>query len=466
VGWENKIKNLNILGMIEYIPNFSKLPKRFVVLEILWKRGTTTSAWTNRLPTENVETFPVYQETIYTDLIKAEAKIQALKETWADDDKAMASKNILVFIPEGLLKASVETLEHILVRILTALYPFKGIGRRVILTHEDNEPRVGFDRLLILLNTIQQAKDMVMTPANIGTPMTMAKRIQKMMGGGSGVRSHVYDVAELRKKKFGLILSVGESAKNPPCMLVLDREGVGKGGKTICLVGKGITFDSGGLSLKSVDGMADMKYDKTGAVYMAYVYQLLIADPAFRDHRLVAILPFAENAVGERATRFGDVVRSYGGKTVEITDPDGEGRLVLADAFSLAEEYKPDVLLDLATLTGHADTINAWSNGYAYCEPESLRFKLEKWTQNIGERMLTMPTWPEYAKMALKSDMADLVNCPRDNDDAFTAALFLRQFLPATVRSWVHIDLAHEFDNHVPSGHGIRTLHRLAHELI
>lgn len=453
--------------MIDYIPNFSKLPKRFVVLEILWKRGASSSDWTNRLPTEYVETFPIYHDRLYTDLMKAETKVAALKETWEDNkgQESPPSKNVLVFIPDGLIKAGPEILEHVLVRFLTALYPFH--RRRVILTHEANEPLVGFERILTLLDTLHSAKDMVMTPANIGFPVAMGKKIIKLIG--SGVRTHFYQVGDLKKKKFGLLLAVGESAKNPPCMVVMDRPATASGSasatKTLCLVGKGITFDSGGLSIKSVEGMADMKYDKIGAVYAAHVYKLLVADPAFRHHRLVGIFPFAENAVSDRAVHFGDVVRGYGGKTVEITDPDGEGRLILADAFALAEEYKPDVLLDIATLTGHADTINAWSHGYAYCEPESLRFKLEKWSQAIGERMLTMPTWPEYATV-LKSDMADLVNCPRDNDDAFTAALFLRQFLPASVRTWVHIDLAHEFDDHVPRGNGIRTLHRLCHELI
>lgn len=453
--------------MIEYIPQFSKLPKHFLVLEILWKRGTSSSDWTNRLPAAAVEVFPIYQERIYADLIRVQQKIQALRLVWDDDqDATMPSKNLIVYLPSGLLKESKETIEHVLFRFLSFLYPFN--GRRIILTHEDDERMEVFDSILTMIQTVEHAKDMAIQPANLATPMGVAKQIQSMFRRDTRVHCKLYTKSHLEKKKMGLLLAVGNSAKNPPCLLKLTREPVGArraDTKTIALIGKGVTFDSGGLSLKSLEGMYDMKYDKIGAVYMAHVFQLLAKDDAFQHHRLVALLPFAENAVSEKAVHPGDVVVSHSGKRVEITDPDAEGRLLLADAFSLCGEDAPDVLMDLATLTGHADSINCWHNGYVYCEPESLRFKLEKLTNKIGERMLTMPVWPEY-KMVLKSDVADLNNSPMDCSDAFTASLFLREFLPASVKTWVHIDLAHEFDDHIPKGNGIRTLHALAHSLL
>jgi leucyl aminopeptidase len=318
-----------------------------------------------------------------------------------------------------------------------------------------------------MFNTIQRAKDLAMTPANVATPMCLAKRIKSMFQREKHVRCHLYDTDALTRKKCGLILAVGQSAKNKPCVLTLERPAVVKAesSKTVCLVGKGVSFDSGGLSLKSFEGMVDMKYDKIGAVYIAHLYQLLVRDPAFEKHHIVAVLPFAENAVSAAAVHPGDVITSYSGKTVEITDPDAEGRLLLADAFGIAGEYKPDVVMDLATLTGHSDSINCWHKGYVYCQPESLRFKIEKFTNKIGERMLTMPCWPEYATV-LKSNVADYTNSPMDCDDAFTAALFLREFLPKTAHTWIHVDLAHEFDDHVPAGNGIRALHTIAHQLL
>jgi len=453
--------------MIEYIPKFSKLPKQFVVLEILWKRGTSSSAWTNALPSESVEVFPIFQERIYADLIRVQQKIQALRLIWDDETRMDAStKNIIVYIPSSLLKEAPETIEHVLFRFISYLYPFK--GRKIIFTHEDEEKYPLFDNILSMINTVQHAKDLAIQPANIATPMIMAKQIQTMFRKHSsdGIHSTLLTKPHLEKKKMGLILAIGNSSKNPPCMLKLTRpkKKHTSTSKTICLIGKGVTFDSGGLSLKPIDGMYDMKYDKIGAVYMAHVFQLLANDEAFHHHTLVAILPFAENAISDKAIHPGDVVTGYSGTRVEIADPDAEGRLLLADAFAFAAEDKPDVLFDMATLTGHADSINCWHNGYAYCEPESLRFKFEKLTNKIGERMLTMPNWPEY-RMALKSNIADLNNSPLDCSDAFTAALFLREFLPETVKTWVHIDLAHEFDDHIPKGNGIRTLHALAHSL-
>lgn len=452
--------------MIDYIPKFSKLPKQFLVLEILWKRGTSSSAWTHTLPSETVEVFPIFQERIYADLIHVQQKIQALRLVWDDDKAADApSKNLIVYIPASLLKEPKETIEHVLFRFISFLYPFK--GRHIIFTHEDEDKYPLFDAILTMINTVQHAKDLAIQPANVATPAVMAKQIQSMFRKSSSVHSTLLTKAQLERKKMGLILAIGNSAKNPPCLLKLTRTPKVKkaDSKTICLIGKGVTFDSGGLSLKSFDGMYDMKYDKIGAVYMAHVFQLLVNDEAFQHHTFVALLPFAENAISDKAIHPGDVVTGYSGTRVEIADPDAEGRLLLADAFAFSEECKPDILLDMATLTGHADSINCWHNGYAYCEPESLRFKFEKLTNRIGERMLTMPNWPEY-RTVLKSDIADLTNSPQSCSDAFTAALFLREFLPESVKTWVHIDLAHEFDDHIPKGNGIRTLHALAHLLL
>ena len=458
-----KILSFEFIKMIDYIPKFSKLPKQFLVLEILWKRGATSSRWTNKQPTEAVEVFPIYQDRIYSDLITIDRKIQALKLTWDDDTAPTApSKNLIVFIPDALLKEPTEILEHVLFEFVSSLFPFK--DRRIILTHEDDQPHPTFDRLLSLFKVVVRAKNLAMTPANIATPIYLAKYILQMGRKIPGVKTTFMDAKALKKKGFGLITAIGESAATGPCMVVLTRPGA-TGSKTLALIGKGVSFDSGGLSIKSFEGMYDMKYDKIGAVYMAHVFDLLARDEALKKHHLVAVLPFAENAVSHKAVHPGDVIRSYSGKTVEISDPDAEGRLLLADALAYSAVFKPDIVFDLATLTGHADSINCWHRGYAYCQPESMRVKLEKLTNKIGERMLSMPNWTEYATV-LRSDMADLINSPNACSDAFTAALFLREFLPESATTWIHVDLAHEFDDHVPKGNGIRTFHALAHQIL
>jgi leucyl aminopeptidase len=451
--------------MIEYIPNFSDLPKQFIVLEILWKKGTKPSKWTNKMPSNLVETFPIFQDHIYTDLQNSTQKIQALKLTWDNDDKNADSKNIILFLQHNLIHEQSEIFQHIVSSFVSALYPSK--SRRIILTHEGPH-MVLIEKLLNMVNVVQRAREMAMTPANIATPAYMVRNIKKMFKNVKGCTTTIFTSKELKKKHFGLIEAVGQSSNNKPYMVIVERKPITisqtKHSKRICLIGKGVTFDSGGLSVKSFDGMYDMKYDKIGAVYMAHIMHCLSQDENLNGHHLVAILPFAENAISEKSLHPGDVIRSHNGMTVEISDPDAEGRLLLADAFSYANHFKPDILIDLATLTGHSDSINCWHYGYVFCEPETLKPKIEKLSYHIGERMLTMPSWIEH-RTILRSDNADLINSPIGCSDAFVAALFLREFLPSSVKKWIHIDLAHEYDNHTPLGNGIRTIHEIVHML-
>jgi leucyl aminopeptidase len=241
-------------------------------------------------------------------------------------------------------------------------------------------------------------------------------------------------------------------------MVTVVRRGTKRTGKVIAVVGKGITFDTGGLALKSASSMMKMKYDKIGAVYAAYAAFELMKDPTLSGHTIVGVFPLAENAVSQYATRPGDVVKSYLGKTVEIVDPDAEGRLVLADAFGHLHKFQPDVLLDVATLTGHAETIHCDHAGYFYASNEKWKHEIEQLSYDLGERMIPMPTWTGYDDL-LKSKVADLVNVPYKKcaSSSFTATMFLKEFIPSNC-DWLHIDLAHEIEDLVPTGYGIATL--------
>jgi leucyl aminopeptidase len=173
----------------------------------------------------------------------------------------------------------------------------------------------------------------------------------------------------------------------------------------------------------------------------------------------IGCFPLAENAVSDKALRPGDIVQSRIGLSVEISNPDAEGRLILADAFSIFHEkqYRPDMIIDIATLTGHASSINCWHAGYFYANDVKLKDTVEKITEEIGERMIAMPMWDDYDDV-LKSNVADITNSPLHCSDAFVAARFLSAFVPKDVQ-WVHIDLAHEVDNKtVPVGNGIRSI--------
>jgi leucyl aminopeptidase len=309
-----------------------------------------------------------------------------------------------------------------------------------------------------------EAQLLAMLPANVATPKKMQQLISKLFRGVPNTRIRVISAKQLQKRGFGLITAVGKGAQVPPCMVVIERIGV-SGGKRVALVGKGITFDSGGMSLKPTTQLMSMKYDKIGAVYAAYATYQLMRDPNLKKHTIIGVFPLAENALSERAVHSGDVVKSFIGKTVEITDPDAEGRLILADAFGLLHSYKPDVLLDIATLTGHAETIHCDHSGYFFASSEKWKHAVEKASFALGERMIAMPSWTSGYEGLLSSPVADLVNSPRKSEctsSSFVATLFLKEFVPKGC-DWLHMDLAHETEGSVPIGHGIRTLIQAAH---
>lgn len=387
------------------------------------------------------------KESIYTDVREASNIIKSHTTLW--------KKDIALYVPKSLL-AEETLLEHILSSlaryILGNIYKSKCT---ILITHDGSSYNENLKRIISIINKIQVARKMGMMPPNKGTPMKMSKQIAKLFNDSiPGVKTQILNEKYLRTNGYNLIYSVGKSARSRCCMLVIERM-KNKTGKTICILGKGITFDSGGLSIKPINGMDKMKYDKTGAVNGSMALLQLMEE--LPDTNLVGIFPFAENAVSENSTHPGDVIKSYLGKTVEIIDPDAEGRLVLADAIGHAHKYKPDLIIDIATLTGHAERINCWHNGYCYVRPENLKLQFEKISNNVGERMLTMPSWDDCSYV-LKSTVADLTNSPKECGDSFVASLFLKEFLPANT-DWIHIDIAHNLvAESIPKATGIHTI--------
>ena len=411
------------------------------------------------------DTYTIRSKKLVSDLKKASSKLSATLETL--DDKV---SHYIIYLSDSILTLGkkeigndVEKMQHIIWKFLKQFLPWKhDPDATIIITHESNHHVKSIADFVILAEKIRDARLLAMTPANMAYPANVVAHFKKVFGNIEGTRVSVINYVGLKKDGFNLILAVGESAVHKPELLIVDRPAKRNNTntksklKTICIVGKGITFDSGGLSIKGISDMMDMKFDKIGACYGGYALAHLMENIEYDNVRFVGIFPFAENAVSGRAVHPGDVVKSYLGKTVEITDPDAEGRLVLADAFGYAHKYKPDLIIDIATLTGHAESINCWHNGYYYAVPENLKVAVEKISYNIGEPMLPMPTWDDHDDI-LDSNVADLVNDPRQCSDAFTATLFMKQFIPDGAE-WLHIDLAHEFDKHVPRGNGIRTI--------
>ncbi len=278
------------------------------------------------------------------------------------------------------------------------------------------------------------ARDLANTPPNEATPEWMAARAREL-ARSAGMRIAILGPRELRRRGMGGILAVGGGSENAPRLVRLE---FGKGPLTVALVGKGVTFDTGGISIKPAAGMEDMKYDKSGA---CTVLGIARAAAALRlPIKIRAYLPLAENMASGTAYRPGDIVRCYNGKTVDITNTDAEGRMILADALAWAAEEKPDVMFDYATLTGAC--VVALGNGAAglFSPDDALSEQILDAARVTGERLWRLPLWPEYLE-EMKGIHGDLRNSGSRWGGASTAAAFLAQFT-GDVRRWAHFDIA------------------------
>lgn len=319
-----------------------------------------------------------------------------------------------------------------------------------------------------LADAVEFARDLIREPANAVYPQSFVERTQAAFRGVPNVTIQVIDESQMERLGMGSILSVGKGSQRPPRMLVVHYRGAA-GAPLVALAGKGITFDSGGISLKPGTGMWAMKGDMAGAAGVVAAVLGLAKSQA--PVNAVAIAALAENMPGGNASRPGDVVRAYNGRTIEILNTDAEGRLVLADAVSFAERnLKPAVIVDMATLTGAVST--ALGDEYAglFSRNEALAAQLEAAGAATGEELWRLPLHPNYAK-DMKSDIADIKNVVEGGGPgAGLGAHFIGYFVEAT--PWAHLDIA-GVDNRsasqptVPeglSGFGVRLLDRFVRD--
>jgi len=285
-------------------------------------------------------------------------------------------------------------------------------------------------------------RDLANTPSNVKDPAWMVERA-RVLAASAGLTIDVLGPAELAEQGFGGLLAVGGASASPPRLAVLRYVPAVVGADTahVVVVGKGITFDSGGLSLKTSDGMVPMRTDMAGAaVALATVVG---AAQAGSTHRVTAVLALAENQIGASSYRPGDVVTVYGGTTVEVTNTDAEGRLVLADALAYADAHlDPDVLIDVATLTGAARVALGTGIAALYGTDPALVDALVAAGEESGERVWPMPLADEYAS-SVRSTVAELRQTATEKAmgaGSVFAALFLRRF--AGERAWAHLDIA------------------------
>jgi len=277
------------------------------------------------------------------------------------------------------------------------------------------------------------ARDLINTPANDMTPTDFARVALSLRGKGMSVK--VLGKKELVKLGMGAYLAVSSGSKEPPKCIVLEYRGSRK--PPVVLVGKSITFDSGGISLKPSEGMEKMKYDMAGGAAVMGVMKAA-AELKLPAH-IVGLLPATENLPGGAAVKPGDVVRSFSGKTIEIVNTDAEGRLALADALGYAKRFKPRAVVDIATLTG-ACAIALGGEAVAMMgNDRDLLDAFKKAGDDTYERVCEMPLYEEY-KDYLKSDIADIKNVGGRIGSLMASAYFLYEFAGQT--PWVHLDIA------------------------
>jgi leucyl aminopeptidase len=284
------------------------------------------------------------------------------------------------------------------------------------------------------------ARDLTNTPSLQKSPKWMADRLSDAAARRKGVAVTVLNEDDLANGGFGGILAIGAGSARPPRLVELSWRP--RGARThVVLVGKGITFDSGGISLKPLEGMRLMRKDMGGAA--AVCATVLAAADLNLPIRVTALAPLAENMVSGSAIRPGDVIRHYGGLTSEVRNTDAEGRVVVGDALAYAvRRLRPDLLIDLATLTGAASVALGKRTASMFTQDDDLAKALQAAGDEVGERMWRLPLADEYQSM-VDSDIADLTNLPSaPQAGTIVAALYLREFTGNLRDRWAHIDMS------------------------
>lgn len=309
------------------------------------------------------------------------------------------------------------------------------------------------------------ARDLANGPANSVTPTFLAERAQNLVKDHKNMSCTVLGPAEIEELGMHSFLSVAQGSRQEARLIVLEYHPENsKGQQPVVFVGKGITFDSGGICLKPSANMAAMKGDMGGAAAIVGLFESLAQLPVPANQPVIGILPCTENMPDGQATRPGDVVKTMNGKSVEIINTDAEGRLVLIDALTYAQKnWKPALLLDIATLTGACVVALGTEAAGLFCNDEALSARLVSASAQNGERLWPLPLWDNY-KEAMKSEVADLANSGPREGGAIYAAVFLQQFVnPGQV--WAHLDIAGSDSNgKTPlcpkgsSGFGVRSL--------
>lgn len=309
-----------------------------------------------------------------------------------------------------------------------------------------------------------RARDLQSLPSNVATPSYLSRRAREVASAHPTVSTEVFGREEISAKKMGGLVAVSQGTAEEPKLIVLRYEGGGSG-PTLGLVGKGVTFDTGGISLKTPGGMHEMKMDMSGAA--AVLETVTAVAELGLELNLIAVIPSTENMPSGTAVKPGDIITQYNGKTVEVNNTDAEGRLILADALAYAVEQGADRIVDIATLTGAVMIALGSTYAAVISNNDELARQVEEVGKETGELIWRLPLHPEY-KALMKGTVADLTNAAaKRKAGTISAAGFLEEFVGDT--PWAHLDIAgtawdvgRPYTGNDASGFGVRLLTALA----
>ena len=290
----------------------------------------------------------------------------------------------------------------------------------------------------ILCENIKTSRDLIFENSNIITPVFLEKQA-KIFSKKNKLKIEILNEKQIFSKKLNLLNAVGMGSSNPPRLIIMEYCGDKKNKKKICLVGKGITFDTGGSNLKLSGYMEDMRGDMAGSSVVFGTFKSIVENKLKKN--VICVMTCAENSISHNSYKCGDTFVSYNGLSVEIGNTDAEGRLVLADAISyVSKKYKPNIIIDVATLTGAIMVSLGLSTFGIFSNDEKLAKKIFESGEKTDERVWQFPIYEEH-KNLIKSQIADIKNTGGRFGGSITAAAFLEKFIEKNIK-WCHIDIA------------------------
>lgn len=369
--------------------------------------------------------------------------------------KSLPATSASIILPKIPKTTAEETAQAICESLSLACYEFNHYktGKKdkpkienieiIVSQKEKREAEKGLAFARILAGAVITARDLGNHPSNIATPSHLAEHALRIGKERKNIKIKILHKPEIKKERMGGLLAVSKGSDEEPKFIILEylpKKPARRGGgsfPTVVLAGKGITFDSGGISIKPADKMEEMKYDMAGAATV--MATIKAASELKLPINLVGLIPATENLPSGKAIKPGDIITSRSGKTIEVVNTDAEGRLVLSDALDYAKKYNPTLVVDLATLTGAImvalgdDIIGAFTNAEKYLGP------LKTAAKTTGEKIWPMPLEKDYEQF-IKSDFADLRNIGTTRyGDSVNAANFLKAFVDYP---WIHLDIA------------------------